>query len=74
MLAIVAGDEHFLNRAVGRLTDLGRLDNHQSSDITRVHAFNILKILLLDAKQARFLGRYFETAVMTAVQAFESEK
>lgn len=74
LLSIVAGDEILLSSAVHRLLDLARIDNTKSSDITKVHAFNILKIVLLDAKQSKFLPKYFEDTVMTAVQAFPSPK
>lgn len=63
-----------LDRCVNRLIELGRIDNAASSEITRVHAFNILKIVLLDTKQAKLLHKYFEVAVMTAVEAFASAK
>ena len=74
LLSIVAGDETLLSSAVHRLLDLARIDNIKSSDITKVHAFNILKIVLLDAKQSKFLHKFFEDTVMTAVQAFPSPK
>lgn len=45
-----------------------------TNDITKVHAFNVLQVVLPDAKQAKFLDRYFEKAVMTAIGAFESPK
>jgi hypothetical protein len=45
-----------------------------TNDITKVHAFNVLQVVLPDAKQGKFLDRYFEKAVMTAIEAFESPK
>jgi hypothetical protein len=45
-----------------------------TNDVTKVHAFNVLQVVLPDAKQAKFLDRYFENAVMTAIGAFESPK
>lgn len=74
MLAIVAADVKLLDVAFEALNELARVDNTASSDITKVHAFNILKIVLLDAKQAKLLDRYFERAVMTALHAFASPK
>jgi hypothetical protein len=70
----VAGDEVLLDRAVDKLINLGRVDNGDTSDVTKVHAFNILKVVLLDARQAKLFAKYFERAVMTAVDAFTSAK
>ena len=74
VLAIVSGDQMLLDQAFDSLNGLAKVDNHESSDITKVHAFNILKIVLLDSKQAKLLDRYFERAVMTALHAFSSPK
>jgi hypothetical protein len=70
----VAADKVLLDRAVDKLIELGHVHNAQTSDTTKVHAFNILKIVLLDARQTKLLPRYFEKAVMTAVDAFASPK
>lgn len=45
-----------------------------TSDVTKIHAFNVLQVSLPDAKQAKFLDKYFERAVMTSIGAFESPK
>jgi len=74
VLAIVSADQTLLDKAFERLNELAKVDNSRSSDITKVHAFNILKIVLLDSKQAKLLDRYFERAVMTALHAFSSPK
>lgn len=52
---------------------MAKLDSG-SSDATKVHAMNCLKIILLDAKQTRFLPRYFEGTVMVSLAAFGSSK
>ena len=70
----MAGDEALLGSSVQRLLNLASIDNTDSSDITKVHAFNILKIVLLDARQSKFLHKYFQDTVMTAVEAFPSPK
>jgi hypothetical protein len=70
-LAIISGDDALIDVAVDRLIGLGR---HATSDVTKVHVFNILKIVLLDARQARVLPKYFERAVLLALDAFESYK
>ncbi|ORY34822.1 putative death-receptor fusion protein-domain-containing protein [Naematelia encephala] len=72
VLALVSSDKALLDKAFDRLVDLARVDNTKSSDITKVHAFNIMKIVLLDAKQTKLLDRYFERAVMTSLEAFSS--
>jgi hypothetical protein len=74
VLSIVAADKALLDRAVDKLIELGHVHNAQTSDTTKVHAFNILKIVLLDARQTKLLPRYFEKTVMTAVDAFASPK
>lgn len=74
MLAIVAYDAELLDIAFEALNELASVENTASSDITKIHAFNILKIVLLDARQAKLLDRYFERAVMTALYAFSSPK
>ncbi len=73
MLAIVSSDQKLLDVAFDALIKLASLES-KSSDTTKVHAFNILKIVLLDAKQSKLLDRYFERAVMTALHAFASPK
>ena len=70
----MASDQILLDMAIDRLDHLVRVDNTQSSDVTKVHAFNTLKIVLLDARQTKLLDRYFERAVMTALHAFSSAK
>ena len=72
VLALVASDIPLMDLAFETLNDLARCDNPSSSDVTKIHAFNILKIILLDARQAKILDRYFERAVMTALMAFSS--
>lgn len=42
--------------------------------MTKVHAFNVLKIVLLDFRQTKLLDQYFERSVLTALEAFESPK
>jgi hypothetical protein len=74
VLAIVSYDQRLLDVAFDALIKLANVDNAESSDITKVHAFNILKIVLLDARQSKLLDRYFERAVMTALHAFASPK
>ncbi|KAK4688723.1 thyroid adenoma-associated protein, partial [Tremellales sp. Uapishka_1] len=71
VLSIVYGDKALLDQAVTALSELAKVDS-PSSDITKVHAFNILKIVLLDARQTRLFSRYFEQVVMVAVRAFSS--
>ena len=70
----MSADQVLLDDAFESLNELAKVNNARSSDITKVHAFNILKIVLLDSKQAKLLDRYFERAVMTALHAFASPK
>ncbi len=70
----MASDERLLDRAVDRLTALAEIRNAGTSDTTKVHCFNILRTVLLDARQSRLVPRYFERTVMTAVEAFSSAK
>lgn len=74
ILSIVSGDEDLLDTAFLKLDALAEIDNPSSSDITKVHAFNVIKIVLLDARQTKLLDRYFERAVLTALNAFTSPK
>jgi hypothetical protein len=74
ILSIVSGDEDLLDTAFLKLNTLAEIDNPSSSDITKVHAFNVIKIVLLDARQTKLLDRYFERAVLTALNAFASPK
>ncbi|WVW86816.1 hypothetical protein I302_108871 [Kwoniella bestiolae CBS 10118] len=72
ILSLVSFDEELLNTALSALLDLARVENKQTSNVTKVHAFNVLKIVLLDAKQTKWFGQWFEKGVMTALGAFES--
>jgi len=72
-LSLVSGDQALLDRTVERLVEMAKLGN-ASSDVTKVHAMNCLKTVLLDAKQTRFLSRYFERTVMVSLAAFGSSK
>ena len=71
--ALVSSDRERLDYAFDRLIQLAKLDG-ESSDDTRIHAFNILKIVLLDSRQSYLFDRYFERAVITALAAFGSSK
>jgi hypothetical protein len=73
VLAIVADDQILLDKAFDRLLNLAKLES-SSNDVTKVHAYNILKIVLLDSRQTKLFNRYFEKAVITALQAFASSK
>ncbi|WWD20217.1 hypothetical protein CI109_104693 [Kwoniella shandongensis] len=73
ILSIVSNDIHLLDTAVTALVNLARVDNLSTSNVTKVHAFNVLKIVLLDARQTKYFDRYFEKGVMMALGAFESE-
>ncbi|EIW71615.1 hypothetical protein TREMEDRAFT_27287, partial [Tremella mesenterica DSM 1558] len=70
-LALIGGNVVLLDKAIDRLIDLAQVE-HDSSDKTKVHAFNIMKVVLLDAKQTKYLDRYFERAVIVALRGFES--
>jgi hypothetical protein len=72
VLSIVSGDRSLLDHAFDHLITLTRSDNENLSDMTRVHTFNILKIVFLDARQSKEFDRYFERALMAALQAFSS--
>ncbi|WVQ66397.1 uncharacterized protein L199_004577 [Kwoniella botswanensis] len=72
ILSLVSFDEELLNTALTALLDLARVDNEDTSNVTKVHAFNVLKIVLLDARQTKWFGQWFERGVMTALGAFES--
>lgn len=74
MLSIVSGNRVLLDYAFDRLIDFARVNNEKTSDDTKVHSFNILKVVIFDTRQARYFDRYFERAVMTALQALESPK
>lgn len=71
VLALTNGNGEMFDTAVTRLLSLAQLD-HPSSAVTKVHCFNILKIVLLDAKHSRFVDKYFERAVIAALRAFGS--
>lgn len=73
ILAIVAGDETLLDRAVGELNTMAQV-NAPTSDETKVHAMNCLKIVLVDAKQTRLLPRYLEATILVSLAAFASSK
>lgn len=70
-LALVSGDAAQLDRAVDCLLTLASVAS-PSSDSTKVHAMNTLKIVLLDAKQARLYPRYLERTLTVSLQAFGS--
>lgn len=74
VLGLVSNDEPLLDLAIDRLNVLARIDNEQTSDTTKVHCFNILRTVLLDARQSKLVARYFEGTVMVAVEAFSSPK
>ncbi|KAK8849592.1 hypothetical protein IAR55_004927 [Kwoniella newhampshirensis] len=72
-LSLVANDPALLDIAIISLLDMASVKNSTTSNITKVHAFNVLKIVLLDARQTKFFDLYFERGVMTALGAFASE-
>ncbi|BEI84050.1 hypothetical protein CcaverHIS002_0406540 [Cutaneotrichosporon cavernicola] len=59
------------DRALDALLSMAALSS-PSSDTTKVHAMNTLKIVLLDAKQSHALPRYLEQTLTTSLQAFGS--
>ncbi|KAL7425015.1 hypothetical protein Q5752_000702 [Cryptotrichosporon argae] len=71
ILAIVCHSPVLLDRAVDRLTELARVEA-ASSDVTQVHAMNILKIVLLDARQNKVYTKYLERTLLVALEAFGS--
>jgi hypothetical protein len=73
ILSIIVGDQALSDRGVHSLIEMADVQA-STNDITKVHAFNVLQVVLPDAKQGKFLDRYFEKAVMTAITAFESPK
>jgi hypothetical protein len=73
VLALVAGDQMLLDKVFDKLIVLASVDS-ASSDTTKVHAYNILKIVLLDSRQAKLFDRYLERAVVTALGAFTSPR
>ncbi|WWC65932.1 uncharacterized protein I303_108554 [Kwoniella dejecticola CBS 10117] len=73
ILSIVSSDEDLLNTALKALLDLASVDNDATSNVTKVHAFNVLKIVMLDARQTKWFSTWFERGVITALRAFESE-
>ncbi|WVQ96114.1 hypothetical protein IAU59_003216 [Kwoniella sp. CBS 9459] len=72
ILSLVSSDPSLIDTALLSLLDLARVDNAQTSNITKVHAFNVLKIVLLDTRQGKVFSIWFERGVMTALGAFES--
>jgi len=72
-LSIIVSDQTLSDRGVHSLLEMADV-KASTNDITKVHAFNVLQVVLPDAKQGKFLDRYFEKAVMTAIGAFESPK
>lgn len=74
ILSIVSGNVKLLDAALSELFELARVSNESSSDDTKVHAFNSIRVVLLDARQAFIFERYFEQAVVLAVDAFASNK
>lgn len=74
VLSIVAGHPGLLDVALTQLFELARVSNENSTDDTKVHSFNTIRVILLDARQANSFERYFERAVVLAVDAFASNK
>jgi hypothetical protein len=72
-LSLIVSDQNLSDRGVNALVEMADVKN-STNDICKIHAFNVLQVVLPDAKQAKFLDRYFEKAVMTAIGAFESSK
>jgi hypothetical protein len=72
-ISLINGDLALLDCTIERLVEMAKLGN-ASSDVTKVHAMNCLKTVLLDAKQTRYLSTYFERTVMVALAAFGSSK
>ncbi|OCF46051.1 hypothetical protein I317_00139 [Kwoniella heveanensis CBS 569] len=72
ILSLVSSDPSLIDTALTSLLDLARVDNAQTSNVTKVHAFNVLKIVLLDTRQGKVFSLWFERGVMTALGAFES--
>ncbi|WVQ79286.1 hypothetical protein IAT38_001382 [Cryptococcus sp. DSM 104549] len=73
ILSIVSASASLLETALTALLDLARVDNTQTSNTTKVHAFNVLKIVLLDARQTKWFDIWFERGVLVALRAFESD-
>lgn len=73
ILALVSNDKKLLDSAIEQLIEMARL-GVASSDTTKVHAMNTLKIVLLDAKQTKLFPIYFERTLMVALAAFGSSK
>ncbi|WVF68582.1 hypothetical protein IAT40_003351 [Kwoniella sp. CBS 6097] len=72
ILSLVSSDSSLIDTALLSLLDLARVDNAGTSNITKVHAFNVLKIVLLDTRQGKVFSLWFERGIMTALGAFES--
>lgn len=72
ILSIVSNSEVLLEKAMTSLLEFARVENASTSNVTKVHALNVLKIVLLDARQAKWFDVWFERSVITALQAFES--
>ncbi|ORX37814.1 putative death-receptor fusion protein-domain-containing protein [Kockovaella imperatae] len=72
ILSIVVADYDLLKIAVDRLLAVAAVRNDASDDATKIHAFNILKIILLDSRTSQYLDRSFERAILVALAAFES--
>ncbi|WRT69593.1 uncharacterized protein IL334_006582 [Kwoniella shivajii] len=72
ILSLVSSDEELLTTALNSLLGLARVENHDTSNVTKVHAFNVLKIVMLDARQTKWFTQWFEKGVITALGAFES--
>jgi hypothetical protein len=73
ILSLIVSDQNLSDRGVNALVEMADVKN-STNDICKIHAFNVLQVVLPDSKQAKFLDRYFEKAVMTAIGAFESSK
>ncbi|EAL20900.1 hypothetical protein CNBE2610 [Cryptococcus deneoformans B-3501A] len=72
ILSIVSNSEALLEKAVTSLLEFAKVENASTSNVTKVHALNVLKIVLLDARQTKWFDVWFERSVITALQAFES--
>lgn len=70
----MATNVKLLDSALIQLFELARVSNEASTDDTKVHSFNSIRVILLDARQAFIFERYFEQAVVLAVDAFASNK
>lgn len=70
VLALVQSSKPLFTLAHDRLVGLAQ--NPESSDKTKVHALHTIRVTVLDARQSKFLGEFYEKTAITALSGCKS--